>query len=99
MPLNLKQARLIKKDEVDAEMTEYDPCHGCGVISQKEVIVHDWMGGYEYCWTMTPDPSVNTHIITIGNYSISAGGIRNDYIVFNIRPVVELYKNDGITRS
>ena len=99
VPSNLKQARLIKKEEVDTEMTEYDPCHGCGDISQKEVVVHDWMGGYEYWWTMTPYPSGNTHIITIGNDSISSGGIRNDFIVFNIRPVVELYKNDGITRK
>ena len=49
------EARLIKKEEIEIEIREYDPCGGCGAVVAGECAKYDWLYNSNYWyWTMSP---------------------------------------------
>ena len=96
----LKNVRLLKTDEIEIENTEYDACGGNGCIVPKKVVKEGWIANQNYSfWTMNRKDSFTVYIIesngSVVEQTVSVGA--HNFSV--VRPVVELYKNNGITRK
>ena len=98
----LKEARLMNSEEIENIPTETKQvCTGS--CFEREVIKYDWVynnsGLFGY-YTMSPYMDSETDLMIVNGYvftSITPG--HYSYYIQTVRPVVELYKNDKITRK
>ena len=98
---NLRQTRLIKygEDIFDDDVIEYEE-QTPTAPNIKHKFKNDFFGGYTY-WTETSYLDYREKMWTIECHSRGNSLNQADVANFNytVRPVVELYKNDGITRK
>ena len=93
-------ARLITSEEIENNIGyqeyEYRPCQVCDVEISK-IIALTWIysGDYDY-WTMNNYGDINIITVEHDGKVKNENSFLKDYVV---RPVVELYKNDGIKRK
>ena len=104
VPTGLSEARLITKEEYDA-ITNVETIPTPTAPNITYTPIYDWQYNNNYWyWTMS---SYND---SIRNWVVNqSGGLGNGDVYYNygavdsnfgvVRPVVELYKNDGITRK
>ena len=97
----LKQARLITKDEYESNCEEVYYIDDSGDEKARLEPQYEWLynNQYEY-WTMSVSNDSNDTVLGIsssGNFFDAVEVYKTDRNV--VRPVVELYKNDGITRK
>ena len=99
---NIKEVRLLKIDEDEIETTteEYDCCGGCGAcIRTHEVIKEEWLYSEQYqYWTMS-NGNTQSEVLVISSNGVLFGSTVYSTSGSTVRPIVELYKNDGITKK
>ena len=94
---NLRQTRLIKygEDIFDDDVIEYEE-QTPTAPNIRHKFKNDFFGGYSY-WTETSYLDYREKIWIIKSNSLSQADVAD--FNYTVRPVVELYKNDGITRK
>ena len=100
---NVFRARLITKDEYEL-MTTIETYETPTEPGRRTFPMYNWMYNNDYkYWTMTPEDDSSTVLFIVNQDGFLSGGYVGDfrYAVrpHVLRPVVELYKNDGITRK
>ena len=88
------EARLIKKEEIEIEIREYDPCGGCGAVVAGECAKYDWLYNSNYWYWTISQYGDSSRVWNVCGGNLYGIFLSDGYMV---RSVLELLKSADIT--